>query len=163
MRAADLGEAERCAIVPAGERHRLGVGAPASVDLGIGRLERSEEDAVRRRMMWVIADGGARYSRPASCQDLPSVAIDGAMTISTVVHLADRARAEGRHRLAQRADEVLGAVGRLRRAEQDLLERQALADPDPRAARQRRRGGRHAPVEAEAGSLERGRRTAIRA
>ena len=40
----DLGETEWCAFVPSGERHRLCVGAPSSVRLGIRRLERSEED-----------------------------------------------------------------------------------------------------------------------
>src|SRR6187431_3740624 len=63
-----------------------------------------------------------------------------------VVHLADRARPEGRHRLSQGADEVLRAVGRLGGAEEDLLERQALADPDPGPARERWRRGGHPPV-----------------
>src|SRR5687768_8398633 len=71
------------------------------------------------------------------------------------MHLADGADAERGHRLTQRADEVLGAMHRLGRAEQDLLQRQPLADLDSRAAWERRRWGGHAPVEATAGSLER--------
>ncbi len=71
-----------------------------------------------------------------------------------VVHLPNRARAERRHRLAQRAGEVLRPVRRLGRAEQDLLEGQPLADADPRSARQGRRRCRHAPVEAPARCLE---------
>ena len=63
------------------------------------------------------------------------------------------AGAERRHRLAERADEVLRAVGHVRRAEQDALQRPDGPDPDPRPARQGRRRRGHPPVRAAAGRL----------
>src|SRR5690349_24326835 len=64
------------------------------------------------------------------------------------LHLPDRASAERGHRLAERTDEVLAAIGDMGRPEQDPLERADRPDPDPRPARQRRRWGRHAPIRA---------------
>ena len=53
------------------------------------------------------------------------------------LHVADRPGAERRHRLAERADQVLRAVGHVGRTEQDPLQRADGPDLDPRAARQR--------------------------
>src|SRR3954471_1297473 len=68
------------------------------------------------------------------------------------VELGDVGVAGGRHRGPQRAHQVVGAVVLLRGAEQDLFERAVLVRGHPGAARQRRMEGRHAPVEAAAGS-----------
>src|SRR3954452_8875308 len=58
-----------------------------------------------------------------------------------------------RHRGAQRAHQVEGAVVLVSGAEQDLLDRPVLRRLDARAARQRRMERGHAPVEAAAGRL----------
>src|SRR2546430_5080434 len=59
----------------------------------------------------------------------------------------------GRHRGAERAEEVEGAVVLGCGPEEDLLERSILDGRDPRAPRQRRVERRHSPVVAVAGSL----------
>ena len=128
----------RSAIAP-------GIGPPPDVDrncqrgwIAVDLLAAGSVSARSVRSGGSATLRGGSLSRPASCQDLPSVAIDGAMTISTscisrIVRAPSAAidwrRAPTRFR---------GAVCRLRRAEQDLLERQALADPDPSAAKERR-------------------------
>jgi hypothetical protein len=73
------------------------------------------------------------------------------------LHRADVARAEGGHRLAQRADEVLRAVGDDAGPSRIFSSEPAVPDADARAARQRRRGSGHAPVGAPTGRLLRAR------
>src|SRR6478752_7229772 len=69
------------------------------------------------------------------------------------LEVADVLVSAGRHRGLERTDEVEGAVVLLGGAEHDLLERAVLDGGDPRAARQRRVEGGHAPVVATARGL----------
>src|SRR4029077_8992171 len=69
------------------------------------------------------------------------------------VEFGDIRVAGGRHRGPQRAHQVEGPVVVLGRTQEDLLERAVLVGGHPGAAGQRRMEGRHAPVEASAGSL----------
>ena len=70
-----------------------------------------------------------------------------------VVHVRNRPCTERGHRLPQRAHEVLGPVGDVRRSVEDLVERPDGPHPDPCPARQDRRRRGHAPVRALAGRL----------
>src|SRR5581483_3333072 len=101
----------------------------------------------------LVADTDRRR-RPAGAHPDPLVALEllalrlerGSDRELGAVELGDVPVAARRHRCAQRAHQVEGAVVLTRRPLDDLLERAVLGRRDPRPARQRGMKGRHPPV-----------------
>ena len=134
-------------------------GLPAATSSApIGLVDVAQGDLARAgRSPCPRVSSRSTFPQPASCSPSSSViCLEPASSClpsrprgrrrAQPLHVGDRPGAERGHRLAERADEVLRAVGHGRRAEQDLLERAHGPDLDPRAPRQRRRGRGHAPV-----------------
>ena len=128
---------------------------PAGDQPGVLRPEVDDEDGVGHRAEPIGLN--APSPRPGSAELLALGLQRRGDHDLGLLELLDRLVAAGRHRGAQRAEEVHAAVVLVGRAEQDLAQRAAHRGAHPGAARQRRVEGGHAPVEAAGRRLEGGR------